>query len=115
MTCPGRSTTDGTPSRPGSECCPQSAAGSFTAWPVGEHDLTETAKDIDTSKTAVYVLSGDYDWSATPDKCRALADAIPGAKYVRTANLGHFPMGEDPERFKSYVGPVLAEIAGGTA
>jgi hypothetical protein len=27
------------------------------------------------------------------------------------ANLGHFPMGEDPERFKSYVGPVLAEIA----
>jgi pimeloyl-ACP methyl ester carboxylesterase len=80
---------------------------------LGEHDLTETAKDIDTSKTAVYVLSGDYDWSATPDKCRALADAIPGARYVRMANLGHFPMGEDPERFKSYVAPVLDEIAAG--
>ena len=33
---------------------------------LGEHDLTETAKNIDTSKTQVHVLSGDYDWSATP-------------------------------------------------
>lgn len=78
---------------------------------LGEHDVTETAKDIDTSKTMVYVLSGDYDWSATPDHCKALADAIPGAKYVRMTDMGHFPMAEDPARFNAYAKEVLEEIA----
>jgi pimeloyl-ACP methyl ester carboxylesterase len=77
---------------------------------LGEHDLTDTAKDIDTSKTAVYVLGGDYDWSASPENCKALADAIPGARYQLMRNLGHFPMSEDPENFKSYLLPILQEI-----
>jgi pimeloyl-ACP methyl ester carboxylesterase len=77
---------------------------------LGEHDLTATAKDIDTSKTAVYVLGGDYDWSASPANCKALADAIPGARYQLMHDLGHFPMSEDPESFKSYLLPVLDEI-----
>jgi pimeloyl-ACP methyl ester carboxylesterase len=80
---------------------------------LGEHDLTDTAKDIDTTQTSVYVMGGDYDWSATPENCKALADAIPGAKYVLMRHLGHFPMSENPEAFKGYLEPVLAEIESG--
>lgn len=78
-----------------------------------EHDMADTAKDVDTSRTAVYVMSGDYDWSATPDRCRALADAIDGAHYICMPGLGHFPMSEDPEAFRRYLVPVLDEIEAG--
>jgi len=78
---------------------------------LGEHDLTQTAKDIDTSKTAVYVLGGEYDWSADPEHCKALADAIPGASFTLMKDLGHFPMSEDPVSFTSYLLPILDEVA----
>ncbi len=29
---------------------------------------------------------------------------------MSTSNVGHFPMSEDPESFKSYLPPVLDEI-----
>jgi pimeloyl-ACP methyl ester carboxylesterase len=77
---------------------------------LGEHDLTKTAAKIDTSKTQVHVISGDYDWSATPERSRALADAIPGATYTRMNGLGHFPMSEDPESFKKYLRQLLDTI-----
>ena len=70
---------------------------------LGEHDLTTTASQIDTSKTQVHVISGDYDWSATPERCKALADAIPGATYTRMEGMGHFPMSEDPVSFERYL------------
>jgi pimeloyl-ACP methyl ester carboxylesterase len=77
---------------------------------LGEHDLTDTAKDIDTDATEVHVLAGVYDWSATPERAQALADAIPGATYTRMEGLGHFPMSESPAEFKSYVLPLLRQI-----
>jgi pimeloyl-ACP methyl ester carboxylesterase len=77
---------------------------------LGEHDLTSTASQIDTSKTQVHVISGDYDWSATPERSKALADAIPGATYTRMEGVGHFPMSEDPETFKQYLTPLLDKI-----
>ena len=80
---------------------------------LGEHDLTQTAHRIDTTRTAVHVVSGDYDWSATPERCKALADAIPGAHYHPMHDLGHFPMSENPEAFKACVAPILDEIAAG--
>jgi pimeloyl-ACP methyl ester carboxylesterase len=75
-----------------------------------EHDLTHEAANIDTSRTAVYVLSGEYDWSATPALSRALADAIPGAEFVFMPGLGHFPMAEDPAAFRGHLWPVLEKI-----
>jgi pimeloyl-ACP methyl ester carboxylesterase len=77
---------------------------------LGEHDLTHTASKIDTSKTQVHVISGDYDWSATPERSRALADAIKGATYTQMPGMGHFPMSEHPEAFKTYLTKLLAEI-----
>jgi pimeloyl-ACP methyl ester carboxylesterase len=78
---------------------------------LGEHDLTDEAQNIDTSKTGVYVISGDYDWSADPTVSQALADAIPGAAYTPMKGLGHFPMSEDPVKFKGYLLALLAQIA----
>jgi pimeloyl-ACP methyl ester carboxylesterase len=78
-----------------------------------DHDLTKTAEQIDTSQTAVYILGGEYDWSATPAMARTLADRIKGAQYRDMPNLGHFPMSENPTLFLGYIKPILDEIAGG--
>jgi len=75
-----------------------------------DHDLTETADRIDTSKVPVYLLTGEYDYASTPAMSKELADRINGAKYQTMERLGHFPMSEDPERFREYVIPVLDEI-----
>lgn len=77
-----------------------------------DHDLTTAAEDIDTTKVAVYVMCGEYDWSSTPAMARAVARRIAGAEYRDMANLGHFPMCENPALFLEYVRPVLREIAG---
>ena len=76
-----------------------------------DHDLTQTAEQIDTSKTAVYILGGEYDWSATPAMSRALAERIKGAQYRDMPGLGHFPMSENPALFMKYITPALDEIA----
>ena len=76
-----------------------------------DHDLTDEARHIDTKKVAVYILTGEYDWSATPELSEAAARAIPGASYRTMTGLGHFPMSEDPDRFAEFIAPVLEEIA----
>jgi pimeloyl-ACP methyl ester carboxylesterase len=91
----------------------QGAPGVFRgdlAFYAEEHDLTNEAAAIDTRRTSVYVLSGEYDWSATPALSRALADAIPGAEFVLMRGLGHFPMAENPEGFRAHLVPVLEKI-----
>jgi pimeloyl-ACP methyl ester carboxylesterase len=80
-----------------------------------EHDLTQAAKKIDTSKTAVYILNGEYDWSGYAAGGQALAKDIKGAKWTLMAGLGHFPMCENPVQFKSYIVPILDEIVGKAA
>ena len=68
------------------------------------------AAQIDTKKTQVHVISGDYDWSATPERSKALADAIPGATYTLMKGMGHFPMSEDPVSFRRYLTALLDDI-----
>lgn len=76
-----------------------------------DHDLTATAGQIDTWKAPLYLLTGEYDWSSTPEASEDLARAVAGARYRVMKGLGHFPMSEDPERFRAYIIPVLEEIA----
>lgn len=80
-----------------------------------EHDLTEKAKDIDTSKLDVFILNADYDWSGTVEGGKALAADIKGASWTRMEGLGHFPMSEDPAQFKSYLMPILEKISAKSA
>lgn len=76
-----------------------------------DHDLTGTAEQIDTSQTAVYLLTGEYDWSSTTEAGQELARRIHGATYQTMEGLGHFPMSEDPVRFREYLLQVLDQIA----
>lgn len=55
--------------------------------------------------------AGEYDNSCTPEASRETAARIPGAELTIMAGLGHFPMSEDPERFRGYLLPVLERIA----
>jgi pimeloyl-ACP methyl ester carboxylesterase len=77
-----------------------------------EHDLTATAHEIDTSRVAVYLLGGEYDWSATPQDVKALADRIPGADVGEMKEVGHFPMSENPAAFRRSLMPILERIRG---
>lgn len=77
---------------------------------ITDHDLREEAAGIDTARCPVYMLSGEYDYSATPMHAEAAQEAIAGSTYERMAGLGHFPMSEDPRRFIEYLLPVLDRI-----
>jgi pimeloyl-ACP methyl ester carboxylesterase len=74
-------------------------------------DLRDRVADIDTSLCPLYLLTGEYDYSCTPDDTRELARRIDGAQISIMDGMGHFPMSEDPEGFLSYLRPVLAGIA----
>lgn len=75
-----------------------------------EHDLTETADRIDTTKIGVHLLGGDYDWSAAPEDVKALADRVQGSTFAEMKGVGHFPMSENPEAFRRALMPVLERI-----
>ena len=75
-------------------------------------DLREETHRIDISKCPLYLLTGEYDFSCTPQDSRRTAAGIEGAEVTVMEGLGHFPMSEHPEQFRRYILPVLDEIAG---
>jgi pimeloyl-ACP methyl ester carboxylesterase len=75
-----------------------------------DSDLRGAVGGIDAAACPVYLLTGEYDFSRTPEDSRATAALIPGAKCTIMAGLGHFPMAEDPARFRGYILPVLDQI-----
>ncbi len=82
---------------------------------TSEGDVRDRIGRIDTGTCPLYLLTGEYDYSCTPDDTRELARHIRGAEVTVMNGLGHFPMSEDPPRFLSYLRPVLARIAEHTA
>lgn len=68
-----------------------------------EFDGAVTAPKIDAAKTPVALLSGDYDYSATPVDGAKLAALIPGALHLVMEGLGHFPMTEHPDYFRQFL------------
>ena len=78
-------------------------------------DLRGKLGGIDSASCPLYLLTGEYDFSCTPDDTLRTAEAISGAKVTLMKELGHFPMSENPARFRSYILPILDEIrqAGG--
>jgi pimeloyl-ACP methyl ester carboxylesterase len=73
-------------------------------------DLRSQVSQIDTSKCALYLLSGEYDYSCSPDDTRDLAARIKGTQAVIMKGLGHFPMSENPPIFLTYLLPILDAI-----
>jgi len=77
-------------------------------WVDGHFD--DRSSRIDTSKCPVYLLSGEYDSSCTPERTEATAARIKGSKATVMPGIGHFPMSENPDLFREFILPVLDEI-----
>ena len=75
-----------------------------------EGDIRDRINVIDTSSCPLYLLTGEYDYSCSPDDTRAAAAQIPGSEMVIMKGLGHFPMSENPDRFAEHVLPALDVI-----
>jgi pimeloyl-ACP methyl ester carboxylesterase len=76
-------------------------------------DLRGKLGDIDTARCPLYLLTGEYDFSCTAEDTLRTAAGIPGTKVTIMEEIGHFPMSENPEEFRSYLLPVLEEIRAG--
>src|SRR5690606_10896161 len=76
-----------------------------------DFDAREHIKKIDTSKCKVSLLTGSYDYSCTPAMTEAVAKAIPGCRYTEMKDIGHFPMIENYELFRTYLLPELEYMA----
>jgi pimeloyl-ACP methyl ester carboxylesterase len=73
-------------------------------------DLRGRVGAIDVKRCPLYLLTGEYDFSCTPEDTVRTAASIPGAAVTVMERLGHFPMSENPEQFRRYIAPVLANI-----
>lgn len=75
-----------------------------------EGDIRDRIGAIDTRLCPLYLLTGEYDYSASPKDTEAAAARIKGAKMTIMKGLGHFPMSENPDAFLAYLRPILDEI-----
>ncbi|HXU87714.1 MAG TPA: alpha/beta hydrolase [Methylomirabilota bacterium] len=73
-------------------------------------DFRDRVAEIDTTKCPLYLLTGEYDFSCTPEDTARTADKIKGARVTIMREIGHFPMSENPEQFRRYIVPVLDDI-----
>jgi pimeloyl-ACP methyl ester carboxylesterase len=72
-------------------------------------DIREELAAIDTTACPIHLLTGEYDYSCTPDDTRAVAETL-GIGMTEMKGLGHFPMSENPEGFLPYLRQVLDGI-----
>ncbi len=72
-------------------------------------EMPEIAKELGPATCPLYVLSGEYDYSATPAMSEHAAGQL-GGKFILMEKMGHFPMSEEPERFARYVGAIVNEL-----
>ncbi|MEL0004015.1 MAG: alpha/beta hydrolase [Rhodospirillales bacterium] len=68
------------------------------------------AEPLRKSPCPIYLLSGEYDPSATPEMGKELAELIGAAHFEVMRGMGHFPMSENPDLFRQYLLPVLKKI-----
>lgn len=73
-------------------------------------DLRPRVGTIDTTVCPLFLLTGRYDFSCTPEDTIRTAGSIPGAQVTVMECLGHFPMSEHPEQFRKYILPVLEKV-----
>lgn len=73
-------------------------------------DLRNKLGGIRTDLCPLFLMTGEYDFSCTTEDTIRTAESIPGAKVTIMKEVGHFPMSENPEKFKQYLMPVLNEI-----
>ncbi len=70
-------------------------------------DVRERLSAIDTERCPVHLLTGEYDYSCTPEDTLTVQQAVRGAQATIMTGLGHFPMSEDYAQFRTYFLPTL--------
>ena len=70
-------------------------------------DARKTIGQIDTRRCKVSLLTGEYDYSCTPEMTRQVAASIPGSRLVIMSGMGHFPMIENYPDFRGFLLPEL--------
>lgn len=75
-----------------------------------DSDYRDRTHLIDTKRCPLYLLTGEYDYSCTPEDTVRTAESIDGAESVIMKECGHFPMSENPAVFRDYILPVLEKI-----
>ncbi|MDH4565173.1 alpha/beta fold hydrolase [Pseudomonas sp. BN414] len=80
---------------------------------MNQHDLREDGHLIDTTKTPVLVVTGEFDGSQLyPENGgAAVARHIPGVEHIVLPGLGHFAPSDDPVRFCEAIIPILDRLA----
>lgn len=76
----------------------------------GSWDGRDILADIDTAKCPVIMMTGEYDYSCTPEMSEATAGKIHGAHYWTMPGLGHFPICEHPAAFRPHLERALSLI-----
>ena len=76
------------------------------------HDLSIDGWRIDTTRTPLFVLAGEFDrTSLSPeDGAPAIPRYVEGAVYRVLPGLGHFAPSDDPELFCATITPILDEV-----
>jgi pimeloyl-ACP methyl ester carboxylesterase len=93
-----------------SQSAPGAAEGALFYY-SHDHDLTpEQAAIIDTSKTAVYLFTGEDDFMGTEYGTCQMAKAMPNTAFKMLHALGHFGAAENPEALKADIWPTLEDI-----
>lgn len=90
----------------------QSGSGIFK----GDMHFFRTDSDFAGDRTAgcpLILMTGEYDYSCTPEGAEQTAANIQGAEAIVMREMGHFPMSEHPDRFRDYILPVLERLAAG--
>jgi pimeloyl-ACP methyl ester carboxylesterase len=72
-------------------------------------DIRDRVETIDIKRCPLFLLTGEYDYSCTSEATLDIAKRT-GAPATIMKGFGHFPMSEDPEKFLSYLLPVLEKI-----
>ncbi len=75
-----------------------------------DSDYRDLSPKINTRLCPLYLLTGEYDFSCTPEDTKRTARSIPGSEVTIMESLGHFPMSENPRLFRRYLVPVLQKI-----
>jgi pimeloyl-ACP methyl ester carboxylesterase len=75
-------------------------------------DLRNAALEgLDAKACPLYLLTGEYDLSATPELSAELARLTRARHFEIMQGLGLFPMSENPSQFRRYLLPLLDRIA----
>ena len=77
---------------------------------IVDYDIRDRAHEIDTSRCAVHIMNGEYDYTGSIERGLDAHRAIAGSTHTAMQGIGHFPMAENPDLFMQYLAPILDQV-----